>query len=238
MPEPVWRHRTAIADFDPDLADTVVGLYLVRAQIAPLNKARAGVREQLRRAVSNKKNATFALGGDAYRISVRVSPPKAPRRTVPAKVIQAYSPSLWNEAKVLKQRISVTPGLSAPEPPPVRVPTFPSAEKPNAGFTLAQLHNDNKTWSRLTALRTQENDLKTELLAHAARIGWDGQLVVFADDWATQTIQPTYDAARLAEIAPDVFDKLAVVIEPEPVERLYISYADDGDTTDGQITGG
>ena len=121
------------------------------------------------------------------------------------------------------------PAAVAAAVPEEAVPELCNLDK-GVGLREAVLaYKEAPAWQRLKALREAEQETLGRLEKLAAEFGWDGDLKVFADGWSVQLKRQQYSSEALAAVAPDVFEKLAVVKVKQAPARVYVGKPGDTD---------
>ncbi|QFP96346.1 hypothetical protein SEA_APEX_61 [Mycobacterium phage Apex] len=204
--------------------DMVEGLYRVRAQKAQLEEARTTVFSHVKQAYEVGHRV---LPGTPYEL--KMTNPKAgePYRAVSSAEVKKADPAAWRRAQAPTRFVQV----KAPAGAAAAVPVIDAPD--GSGFmdpvTAAVTYKEHPAWTVLRGLRDEEQDLLDRLDKVAADFGWDGGAadgpLVFADSWSVQLVRTQFSSEKLAIVAPEVFDRLAVTKTKQAPARMFIGKA-------------
>ena len=210
-------------------------LYLVRAQKAQLEEARAVVFSHLKQAYEVGHRV---LPGTPYELKMTNPEPGEPYRVVSSADVKKHDPAAWRRAQAPTRFVQV----KAPASAAAAVPVLDAPE--GGGFmdpvTAAVTYKEHPAWAALRALRAEEQDVLARLDKVAADFGWDGGAefgpLVFSDSWSVQLVRTQFSGEKLALVAPEVFDRLAVTKVKQAPARMYVGKinADDADDFDAE----
>ena len=204
-------------------ADLVADLARTRAQLAQLKAARAAVFEKVKEGyLAGHRSAA------GYQLK-QTDPGEAViyRAAESAKVKKA-DPAAWRAAQAEVGFVQVKPPASVRlAVPEVAVPEVGE----RAGLeAVVKVYKEAPAWELMRGLRDAEVELITRLDKLAADFGWDGLPLTFADGWTVGLRRRQFSSERLAEVAPELFELLAVAKVRQAPARVYV--AKPGDTSE------
>jgi hypothetical protein len=217
-------------------ADAVTQLYITRRKAAHLKAARKPFHEQCK--------GGYALGhrvipGTGYQIKQRSPGEPTTYKAVESATAKAANKQAWLRAHIEVPYVQVSPPAAVAEALrgeiEVAVPSIGSCR------TLAQAavtYKEHPAWEQLAQLRLAEAELIDTLDKIGANAGWDGGVdepEVFADGWVVRLRRTQFNSDRLAEVAPDVFNQLAVTKVRQSPGAIVITPVDEDDDDDGAV---
>ncbi|URM86159.1 hypothetical protein SEA_BIGGITYBASS_59 [Gordonia phage BiggityBass] len=236
----------AMSAADPVFADLVLQLWRARKARQYMKDRRAQLYELIvdehRRAMDNGSDVLTLghPGGDDARAVKRREVAPEPKWTVPSAVAKKAAPQVWARAKRTASRVATTP------PKTLAVPTvaqldmrLPAVPAEGERWELRRIV-DNYEDASDVPYASDEDAAKARLVEYSTdRLGfvppelrgdpgieppmWDGTPIVFGDGWKVGLTVTQYDADVLREIAPELWEKLAVQVTPASYETVYVS---------------
>lgn len=190
------------------LLDTVRTLAAARADIARLEARRkeiGAVRDQ-----RFKQGTTIVRtggGGGVYLYASETA--SARKKAVSSAVAKKSNPALWDRARTWK------PFVRAAAPSGVVLPlgTYKLPPVPTNHHDMAMVLSfyGAPCFDALAGLRERENTAVARLHQLRDVTDWDGAPIAFADGWEVGLHRLQYDSDRLRQIAPALWDELAVM---------------------------
>jgi hypothetical protein len=230
----VGRRSETLAEFAAALADhagkpipfmtSVIELAQTRVAVKMLKARRDLVFEQIKHRYAG---GTAVTSDGEYVLRMSRPTPLVTVRTVESDTIKRKYPETWQAARVAVSRVAVSaPKSYALEIPMPKMPIVPGSSAPLDRCVAAYKH---RAFDRLAGLRETENRTVRLLERIADEFGWDGMPMTFTDSWSIGLRSLRFDADHLAEIAPDIFDELAVEKVRGGSTRLCLARLDDDD---------
>jgi hypothetical protein len=180
-------------------ADTFAALDDASTQRSVATKHTAAINAALADQVGRGKAAT-----NDGRVVVRTPPRPTTKRRVTSARAKAADPVLWKSACVRTNRVQVfNPVKKVLTPADLDLPPVSKVTDALLIAKAAAASIKHKT-EAVTAVH------KARLLELAEMMGWDGHPVKWTCGWSGHLWVPTYSEDRLYEIAPDVWEELAV----------------------------
>jgi hypothetical protein len=209
------------------LAAAVETLYAARYQARALAAARKVLLEKVK--------AAHALGvvsvpGTPYLLK-ETSPGRAQQYlAVPSNVAKSANKPAWQRAHVAKSWAQVQPPVVAAARLQAAVTLdIPDVSRMSTLTLAATAYREHPAWERLKKLYAEEKTAKERLEKIAADHGWDGLPLTFADGWVIGLRREQYSSERLAEIEPEMFDRLAELKIKQFGPRVYVALPDEDD---------
>lgn len=205
-------------------SDMVADLYRVRAQKAQLEEARTVVFSHVRQAYEVGHRV---LPGTPYELKMTSPKPGEPYLAVASADVKKHDPAAWRRAHAPNRFVQV----KAPSGAAAAVPVLdaPDGTQFMGPVQAAQVYKEHPAWAVLKGLRDEEQELLDRLDKVAADFGWDGGAaegpLVFADSWSVQLVRTQFSAEKLAAVAPDVFERLAVAKTRQVTPHVFIGKA-------------
>lgn len=206
--------RSAPVSFMSD----VIELAQTRVAIKMLKERRALIFEQLKHRYAS--GTTITSTGE-FELRMSRAPEPVTMRTVDSEAVKRTYPKTWQLSRIVVPRVAVTaPKTFALEIPVPRLPAVPRGVDNLDRCVAAYKH---RAFDRFESLRRDEAVLIARLDTIADEFDWDGLPLSFSDGWRVGLRCLRFDADRLTEIAPDVFDELAVEKTRTGSTRLYLA---------------
>lgn len=217
-------------------ADTVMALYVVRAQIARLTRHRQACSSALR--IQHDRGVSRVLGSGGTPWELRVSKPTAvvTKRYAPSDRVKKADAKLWAAAKVPKPFLQVKSHPVRPLRVEVPADISTSSTVDVYGLEPRDLVEHIKGLPPMAPLKETEQAHHDALDKIAANAGWDGLPIEFADFWLVGLRRVQFDSDRLREIDPDAWERMAVDKQYGGTTRLYIANLGGADASDDGLT--
>lgn len=206
-------------------------LFTVRTQMKQIEAARAGVFAHVRKAHQVGHRELRGSDGCVYQILETQPRPPLVYRAAPSEVVKKANPAAWKAAVVSKNFVQIDASIMEKQRVPViAVPDSSVFISPPDAVIL---HRSHPAWEALKQLRTMKMNIEVALGRLATEFGWDGGVkygpLAFTDGWSVQLLRGEYSSDALAEMAPDVFDQLAVTKWRQIKPRVYVRKVDQDD---------
>lgn len=187
--------------------EAVTTLAAVRARKAVVSARRAVVFDAIK---EHHARGNLVVGGGVVLKTTRPHPGRLVR-AVPAAAAKKADARAWAAARRPKPHVQAKPSVAQAAvisaDAEAAVGALPPV--PHASTTLAQLAQWYRDLSTKD-LANEETAAVTALRVVGEATGWDGLPVEFADGWKTSLYQLTYDSDALREVAPELWESLAV----------------------------
>lgn len=209
-------------------APAVRRLWLVRAQLAVITKRRQAIFALVKDHYA-AGNRVAAVDGASIHLRMTRPAPVVVKKAVPSAVIKKHDKKLWEAARVRAPYVTTIAPLVADDtvlPNPAALPAVPDAGD------LPSLVRAYRAVPKTDGLTSEETDAVDALEKIAANTSWDGQAISFTDGWGVGLVQLRYSSDRLAEIAPDVYEQLAVETTTGGSQRVIIAGSTDPEDTE------
>lgn len=218
-----------------EFASTVRELYVTRTQLAYLREARRPLFERI---VAGYDDGHRIVTGSGYELRCTAAGVPMVYRAVDSAAAKKADKVAWAAAAVEVPYVSAkAPGLvdeqfraALSEWNLNGLTDFNTAPS----LTLAaavRAYKEHPAWAQLKGLRAVEVTLVTELTAlrDDPRVDWDGMALTFADGWSASVVRRQYSSERLAEVAPALFERLAVTKVKAAAAHVYVAREGSGD---------
>lgn len=206
-------------------ASTVRALNSTRAEAAAVNVRRREIFEVL---CSHYERGDRIAGSGNGRQLRRTNDVTRIVRSVPSAAVKKAHPALWEQARVMKPFVQAASPRGYDTGAVYRLVAVPDGR--NLFETMSRY---DELGPRSSRLRETEKALVDRLTKIGMENNWDGAPIAFADGWKVSLCRLEYSSDRLALIAPEVFESLAVENEQTTSGRVYISEGTDYAEYDG-----